>query len=123
MARSSVQVTEATMRGQRETHDISFRVNVVLSRTMSKRPKKKVLKWLEGAVGRVREFAYAEPPAAPVERPRIGVALGGGFARGIAHLGVLRVLEEEKIPVDYLTGTSAGALMGISYASGHTIAE
>jgi NTE family protein len=58
-----------------------------------------------------------------VERPRIGVALGGGFARGIAHLGVLRVLQDERIPVDYLTGTSAGALMAISFASGHTIPE
>ena len=62
---------------------------------MAKRPKKKVLNWLQSAVGRVREFAYTEPPPPAVERPRIGVALGGGFARGIAHLGVLRVLEEE----------------------------
>ena len=64
---------------------------------------KKVLNWLQSAVERVREFAYAEPPvaASPTERPRIGVALGGGFARGIAHLGVLRVLQEENIPVDY----------------------
>jgi NTE family protein len=85
----------------------------------------KVLNWLQSAVERVREFAYAEPPAtAPVpQRPRIGVALGGGFARGIAHLGVLRVLQEENIPVDYVTGTSAGAMLAISYASGHTIAE
>ncbi len=90
---------------------------------MSKRNKKKVLHWLQNAVGRVREFAYAEPPAPPQQRPRIGVALGGGFARGIAHLGVLRVLQEENIPIDYLTGTSAGALMAISYASGHTISE
>lgn len=90
---------------------------------MAKRPKKKVLNWLQSAVGRVREFAYTEPPPPPIERPRIGVALGGGFARGIAHLGVLRVLEDEKIPVDYLTGTSAGALMAISFASGHTIPE
>src|SRR5260221_82934 len=83
----------------------------------------KVLTWLQSAVGRVREFAYAEPPALPQDRPRIGVALGGGFARGIAHLGVLRVLEEEHIPVDYLTGTSAGALLAISYASGHSIPD
>jgi NTE family protein len=83
---------------------------------------KKVLTWLQSAVGRVREFAYAEPTGS-TERPRIGVALGGGFARGIAHLGVLRVLQEEGIPVDYLTGTSAGALLAISYASGHTIPE
>src|SRR6202035_1232341 len=86
---------------------------------------KKVLTWLQGAVGRVREFAYAEPPAPPreQERVRIGVALGGGFARGIAHLGVLRVFQEENIPVDFLTGTSAGALLAISYASGYTIPE
>src|SRR5271169_685706 len=87
-------------------------------------PKKKVLKWLRGAVERVREFAYTEPGAAgPAGRPRIGVALGGGFARGIAHLGVLRVLEQERIPVDYLGGTSAGAMLAIAYASGHAIRD
>jgi NTE family protein len=86
---------------------------------------KKVLHWLQNAVERVRDFAYAEPgaPEGPHARPKIGVALGGGFARGIAHLGVLRVLEEEQIPVDYVTGTSAGALLAIAYASGHTIPE
>jgi NTE family protein len=90
---------------------------------MSESNSKTVRNWLESAVERVREFAYAKPAAPPRERPRIGVALGGGFARGIAHLGVLRVLEEESIPVDVLTGTSAGALLGIAYASGHTIPE
>src|SRR5215472_1102063 len=87
---------------------------------------KKVLHWLQNAVERVREFAYAEPPgvpAGPHSRPKIGVALGGGFARGIAHLGVLRVLQEEQIPIDYLTGTSAGALLGTAFASGHTIPQ
>jgi NTE family protein len=83
----------------------------------------KVLNWMRGAVERVREFAYAEPPPAPEPRPRVGVALGGGFARGIAHLGVLRVLDEEKIPIDYLAGTSAGAMLAASYATGHTISE
>jgi NTE family protein len=91
---------------------------------MSTGEKKKVLGWLQNAVERVREFAYAEPAAAePPERPRVGVALGGGFARGIAHLGVLRVLEKEKIPVDFLAGTSAGAMLAIAYASGHAIPE
>src|SRR5215472_10086600 len=90
---------------------------------MPDRNPKKVLNWLQNAVERVREFAYAEPPAPPTERPRIGVALGGGFARGIAHLGVLNVLEQEKIPVDCLTGTSAGAMLAIAYASGHSIPE
>src|SRR6202521_398038 len=90
---------------------------------MAESNTKKVLTWLQNAVGRVREFAYAEPTTPSHQRPRIGVALGGGFARGIAHLGVLRVLREENIPIDYLTGTSAGAILAISYASGHTIAE
>jgi len=51
-------------------------------------------------------------------RKRIGLALGGGGARGLAHIGVLRVLEEEKIPIDLIAGTSIGALMGGAYASG-----
>jgi NTE family protein len=55
--------------------------------------------------------------------PAIGVALGGGFARGIAHIGVLKVLEEEGIPVRMVAGTSVGALIGAAYCSGLTIAE
>ena len=55
--------------------------------------------------------------------PAIGLALGGGFARGIAHIGVLRVLEEEKIPVRIVAGTSVGALIGAAYCSGLTIGE
>ena len=91
---------------------------------MSIDKKKKVMNWLHNAVDRVREFAYTEPPAAgPAGRPKVGVALGGGFARGIAHLGVLSVLEKERIPVDYLAGTSAGAMLAIAYASGHPIHE
>jgi predicted acylesterase/phospholipase RssA len=49
---------------------------------------------------------------------RIGIALGGGAARGMAHLGVLKVLEEHGIVVDMIAGTSAGAMTGILYASG-----
>lgn len=60
---------------------------------------------------------------APPHRPRFGLALGGGFARGIAHIGVLKVLEEENIPVDYVAGTSVGAIIGASYCSGMTAAE
>lgn len=55
--------------------------------------------------------------------PAIGVALGGGFARGIAHIGVLKVLDEEEIPVRIITGTSVGALIGASYCSGLSPAE
>jgi NTE family protein len=53
-----------------------------------------------------------------IERKRVGLALGGGGARGLAHLGVLRVLEREGIPVDCVAGTSAGALVGAAYAAG-----
>jgi len=55
--------------------------------------------------------------------PAIGLALGGGFARGIAHIGVLKVLEEEAIPIRVVAGTSVGALIGASYCSGLSCAE
>jgi NTE family protein len=53
----------------------------------------------------------------------VGLALGGGFARGIAHVGVLKVLEEENIPIRYIAGTSVGALIGAAYCSGISAAE
>ena len=56
-------------------------------------------------------------------RPRIGLALSGGAARGIAHIGVLRALEEHAIPIDAIAGASAGALIGGAYAAGLTIAQ
>ena len=56
-------------------------------------------------------------------RPRVGLALSGGAARGIAHVGVLRALEESNIPIDAIAGASAGALIGGSYAAGLSIAE
>jgi NTE family protein len=57
------------------------------------------------------------------ERPSIGLALSGGAARGIAHVGVLRVLFEHNIPVDYIAGTSAGALVGGALAAGMSLDE
>lgn len=62
-------------------------------------------------------------PATLHRAQAIGVALGGGFARGIAHIGVLKVLEEEGIPVRLVTGTSVGALIGACYCSGLTPGE
>lgn len=56
--------------------------------------------------------------AGPADRPRIGLVLGGGGAKGAAHIGVLRVLDELRIPVDCVTGTSMGALVGGTFASG-----
>jgi NTE family protein len=74
-------------------------------------------KWLSRAVHGLRSFAYAGQG----ERPKIGLALGGGFARGIAHIGVLRVLETYEIPVDFIAGTSVGALVAAAYAGGTTL--
>jgi NTE family protein len=54
-------------------------------------------------------------------RPRVGIALAGGFARGIAHIGVLRVLREAGVPVDMVAGTSVGALIGATYCAGATL--
>jgi NTE family protein len=69
-----------------------------------------------------REFSRKGGIAEP-RIPAIGVALGGGFARGIAHVGVLKVLEEEGIPVRVIAGTSVGALIGAAYCSGLSIEE
>lgn len=56
--------------------------------------------------------------AAPAQRPKVALVLSGGGARGGAHVGVLKVLEELRIPVDFVVGTSAGAIVGAAYASG-----
>jgi NTE family protein len=56
-------------------------------------------------------------------RKKIGLALSGGAARGFAHLGVLKVLTEHNIPIDFIAGTSAGSFAGAAFASGLSIAE
>jgi NTE family protein len=61
--------------------------------------------------------------SAETRRPKIGLALGGGGARGAAHVGILRALEEMHVPVDYVAGTSMGAVVGGLYASGMTTDE
>ena len=60
----------------------------------------------------------ADEAVAGTARPKIGLVLGGGGARGAAHVGVLKVLEEMHIPVDYVVGTSMGSIVGGLYASG-----
>jgi NTE family protein len=68
-----------------------------------------------------REFSGSLPRA---QNPaRLGLALGGGFARGIAHIGVLKVLEEENVPIEFIAGTSVGALIGAAYCSGVSAGE
>lgn len=85
-------------------------------------------KWLKKTIEGIRSFAYrgidgADSSQSYSGRPKVGVALGGGFARGIAHIGVLRVLEQNQIPVDFIAGTSVGALVAATYASGISLAE
>ena len=53
-------------------------------------------------------------------RPKVGVVLGGGGAKGAAHIGVLKYIEEMGIPVDYVAGTSMGSIIGGLYAMGYT---
>jgi len=61
-------------------------------------------------------------PAHPVQ-PKIGLALGGGFARGVAHVGILKVFERENIPLHCITGVSAGSIVAAAYASGTDVAD
>jgi NTE family protein len=70
-----------------------------------------------------RELSGKPGGVEPTVIPTIGLALGGGFARGMAHIGVLKVLEEERIPINVVAGTSVGALIGAAYCSGLTIED
>jgi NTE family protein len=78
-----------------------------------------VSSWLTRAIEGFRSFAYAGEG----RRLKVGLALGGGFARGIAHIGVLRTLERHEIPIDFIAGTSVGALIAATYASGTSLDE
>lgn len=76
--------------------------------------------WFGRNWGRAGKSAMRAPLPRRV-RPKIGLALGGGFARGISHLGVLRVFEREQIPVDFIGGVSAGSIVASAFASGATL--
>jgi len=88
----------------------------------------KIRSALRSGVSSLREFAYSAPArsngSCNVQQasgpPRVGLALGGGFARGIAHVGVLKVLCENRIPVNALSGISAGSIVAAGFASGAT---
>ena len=62
-------------------------------------------------------------PAQAQQRPRIGLTLSGGGARGLAHIGLLKALDSAQVRVDYVTGTSMGAIVGALYAAGYSGAE
>ncbi len=68
----------------------------------------------------LRHIAIPRKAEVSHPQPRIGLALGGGFARGIAHAGVLRVLEQHQIPIHCIAGVSAGSIVAAAYASGAT---
>jgi NTE family protein len=78
--------------------------------------------WLRTAKDKLRSFAGVEERPAPAPR-RVGLALAGGFARGIAHIGVLRALKNAGIPIDVVAGTSVGALIGACYCAGVPLDE
>ena len=76
-----------------------------------------------GAADQTTVQGAATTTPTPPERPRIGLVLSGGGARGAAHVGVIRMLEEMRIPIDAIAGTSMGAVVGGLYAAGLSGAE
>jgi Predicted esterase of the alpha-beta hydrolase superfamily len=76
------------------------------------------LDWLRTAREKFREFARGGEDAERKTRPKVGVALAGGFARGIAHIGVLRAFRDAGVPIDCVAGTSVGALIGVGHCAG-----
>src|SRR5271165_2025239 len=75
------------------------------------------LEWLRAAKEKFREFAYGDKQTSSA-RPKVGLALAGGFARGIAHIGVLRAFRDAGVPIDCVAGTSVGALIGAGFCAG-----
>jgi NTE family protein len=88
-----------------------------------KNPLNKIARSVRALRRELAGHTVPETPVEPLRVPKIGIALGGGFARGLAHIGVLKVLEEEGIPIDFIAGTSVGALIGAAYGSGISIKE
>src|SRR5579863_5347584 len=75
------------------------------------------LDWLRTAKEKFREFATGKGETRS-PRPKVGLALAGGFARGIAHIGVLRAFRDAGVPIDCVAGTSVGALIGAGFCAG-----
>jgi NTE family protein len=84
---------------------------------MLDRKVSEALDWLRIAKDKFREFARSGEGQAQT-RAKVGLALAGGFARGIAHIGVLRAFRDAGVPIDCVAGTSVGALIGAGYCAG-----
>jgi NTE family protein len=88
-----------------------------------KNPLTKIVRSVQAFGRELKRQSEKQPSITAPAKIRVGVALGGGFARGLAHIGVLKVLEEENIPVDLIAGTSVGSVIGAAYASGISAKE
>src|SRR5271165_5376177 len=99
---------------------IGLRFAKYLRTVISTRPSHRSSLFLFEMLSLVTSNLYARfrPGEEPHLNPGIGLALGGGFARGYAHLGVLRVFEEHQIPISCISGSSIGSILGAAYASG-----
>ena len=85
--------------------------------------------YLQRLVRSAKAFSHelarvSSKPGSPLpKKPKLGIALGGGFARGLSHVGVLKVLEEENIAIDYMAGTSVGSVIAAAFCSGVSARE
>src|SRR5476651_228397 len=78
---------------------------------------------LAGAPASAQSASMPAPAPTSKPRPRIALVLSGGGARGFAHIGVLRVLQELRVPVDFVVGTSMGSVVGGAYAAGSSVEQ
>ncbi len=90
---------------------------------MTIRPRRRCAALIVGLLVAAAAHAQSPAPAPEAARPRVGLVLSGGGARGLSHVGVLKVLERERVPIDMIAGTSMGAIIGGLYASGMTAAQ
>jgi len=88
-----------------------------------KNPLDKIVRSVQAFGRELKRQTRLELPGEHARPPKVGLALGGGFARGLAHIGVIKVLEEERIPIDLIAGTSVGSVIGAGYASGVSARE
>src|SRR5471030_3389225 len=78
---------------------------------------------LAGAPAAAQSASTPAPEPTSKPRPRIALVLSGGGARGFAHIGVLRALQELRVPVDFVVGTSMGSVVGGAYAAGSSVEQ